>query len=386
MSINLLPAVVLAGPPHSGKSVLAHLLTRELTRAGVPHYLLRAVPDGEGNWFFTGDPGTVRGLRLRHKVGYSAEFVRHMCGVIQQRLLPLLVDIGGFPTSNQLCILQRCTHSILLFRTGQEREAWENQLNGLGLPPLAILRSNQAGEDQLETQEPVITGSISGLERDPTRRSTGRAVACLVQHLTGIFRYEDGYFEKLHLQNAPLPVLTEAELARRIGGTAAGGALWTPGDLAGLAGVLDPAGQALYGRGPVWLAAALGAAVHPWPLALFDVRYGWLQLPELSATPNEMIRYEINRAGGMVWLEAGLPHGFFEPGDLYAPPLPENAGVVFSGALPRWAFAALVRQARPHSRWIGVYDPKLAAAVVVYSRDPAVPVGQVRCQAVGGDG
>ena len=39
---NPLPAVVIGGPPHSGKSVLAYSLTRALRAPSISHYLLRA--------------------------------------------------------------------------------------------------------------------------------------------------------------------------------------------------------------------------------------------------------------------------------------------------------------------------------------------------------
>ena len=49
---NLLPAILIAAPHHSGKSVLAYLLSQHLRDAHVPHILLRAAPDGEGDLFY----------------------------------------------------------------------------------------------------------------------------------------------------------------------------------------------------------------------------------------------------------------------------------------------------------------------------------------------
>jgi CRISPR-associated protein Csx3 len=36
------PAVLIGGPPHSGKSVFVYSLTRALRAARIPHYALRA--------------------------------------------------------------------------------------------------------------------------------------------------------------------------------------------------------------------------------------------------------------------------------------------------------------------------------------------------------
>ncbi|NMD31540.1 MAG: hypothetical protein GYA80_07470, partial [Chloroflexi bacterium] len=143
MRINLLPAIVLAGPPHSGKSVFGYLLANQLKELGIQSYLLRAVPDGEGNWFLEGDRQVVLSLRMKHKTGYSRNFVEHMHGVIANRPLPLIVDIGGLPNHQQIQMLQACTHSILLYREIQELLDWRILLEGVGLLPLAEFQSNR---------------------------------------------------------------------------------------------------------------------------------------------------------------------------------------------------------------------------------------------------
>jgi len=47
--MNQFPALMIGGPPHSGKSVLAYSLTQALRARQIDHYLLRACPDGEGD-------------------------------------------------------------------------------------------------------------------------------------------------------------------------------------------------------------------------------------------------------------------------------------------------------------------------------------------------
>lgn len=124
---NLLPAILLAGPPHCGKSVLAYLLTQRLRERGVAHYLLRAAPDGEGDWFLHGQPNTMRELRLEYKRGFSSSFVHHMSAAVTNRALPLLVDVGGRPQGDQLHILAACSHSILLYRSADELVEWRSR-------------------------------------------------------------------------------------------------------------------------------------------------------------------------------------------------------------------------------------------------------------------
>jgi CRISPR-associated Csx3 family protein len=52
-------------------------------------------------------------------------------------------------------------------------------------------------------------------------------------------------------------------------------------------------------------------------------------------------------------------------------------GVVLSGRLPVWAFAALTHYFHPRP-WVATFDPRLGGGVVVMSHDPAGPaVGDV---------
>ena len=166
MNTNLFPAILLAGPPNCGKSVLAFLLTHRLREMGIAHYLLRAVPDGEGDWFLDGQPEVVQTLRAIHKVGFSSEFIIHMHAAIENRPLPLLVDIGGRPQGEQFGLINACTHSILLYRTEEDRLKWRDYLEKANLLPIAELRSTLDEAESIEARQPHLRGRINGLERD----------------------------------------------------------------------------------------------------------------------------------------------------------------------------------------------------------------------------
>src|SRR5436305_14590468 len=82
-----LPAILMGGPPNAGKSVLTYNLTRELRRRGIPHYVFRASPEIEGDWFLQGDLETVRQIQLgvsdyRHWTDIFRGFV---CGDLGHR-------------------------------------------------------------------------------------------------------------------------------------------------------------------------------------------------------------------------------------------------------------------------------------------------------------
>ncbi len=69
--LDPLPAILIGGPPNAGKSVLLYNLTQALYERGVRHHILRACPDGEGNYFQEGHPVTVSSLRESNKRAWS---------------------------------------------------------------------------------------------------------------------------------------------------------------------------------------------------------------------------------------------------------------------------------------------------------------------------
>jgi CRISPR-associated protein Csx3 len=377
MSTNLMPAIVIAGPPHSGKSVLAFELGRRLQQMGIAHYVLQAVPDGEGRWFMESGPQAGAELRRQAKTEFSSGYVRHMLQVIDGRPAPFLVDSGGAPRGDQFQILRACTHSVLLYRQPQELEPWRAQLAALNLQPVAELQSTLTQQEAITQSAPLLQGLIAGLERQPEARRFGACFEALLQLTAGICHYEAHLLEPLHLAQAPYPALLERELAARLQPPLEGA--WLPERLAEAAAMVQQ-GQslALYGRGPVWLAAALALRAWPRMAAVFDLRYGWVRLPSLRVGSSAELRAELGSWGQAELLEISLPLGWLSKGPLRLPDLQGRGGLVLSGRLPRWAFAALARGVFRQRSWIAVRDARLAdQAVVVHSNSPVIQTGDL---------
>jgi len=97
------PAVVLVGPPHSGKSHLAHALFEQLLPTEPNIYLQRANWDGEGNWFLdleaqNLDGAVISALKKRFKGSPTPTFFESREQVVaelrrQKKLV--MVDVGG---------------------------------------------------------------------------------------------------------------------------------------------------------------------------------------------------------------------------------------------------------------------------------------------------
>lgn len=390
MNTNLFPSILLAGPPNCGKSVLAFLLTHHLRQLGIAHYLLRSAPDGEGDWYLAGQPDVVQTLRAVHKRSYSSQFIVHMHNAIMARPLPFLVDIGGRPQGDQVNLIKACTHSILLYRSEEERLEWRTMLNEARLIPIAELRSTLDGEEIAAERQPYLRGTISGLQRDPEMRKIGLVFGILLELAAGICSYDAASLEQIHLKHAPFPVVNERDLAGRLSVPVEGErTIWSPGHLAHISALIPPSKPlSIYGRGPVWLASALAALTLPESFVIFDARYGWLSPPSLRFL--ESTSSLVNTEGTAdlkikalpfqdqdAWVEIELPGGTLEPYEINLPPFPPQTqgGLVLSGKIPRWLFATLVHHLAPNHAWLAVDDPRLSQAIIVSSNSHSHRVG-----------
>ncbi len=373
------PAVLVGGPPHSGKSVLTYSLSQALRQRGVEHYVLRAAPDGEGDWANEADHELVRTLRFKGE--FDAAFVQSVCQSITQRHLPLLVDAGGRPTPAQERILECGTHAILLAPDEASRAHWRSLATRYGLSIVAELTSDLHGSGRVDEHKPVVRGVISGLERGQT--ATGPAFEALVQRLATLMAWDAEELYRRHESRCPVEtVIHLGRLARTLGlGLEGQQVRWEPDHLPMVLDYLPEATPlALYGRGPNWLYAAVALLAAPAALVQFDPRLGWVQAVSLrvhkpeSAGPLSINAHSI---GNCLLLQISSPVilDYSQIETLCVPPLPPGWGVVLSGKLPLWLYTSLALTYRA-APWVGVYQPQLKRAVVVYSAVSGRTVGE----------
>ncbi len=172
ITANALPAILIGGPPNAGKSVLTYNLTRALRRLDIPHYVFRANPDIEGDWFLQDDQDNVRQLtlsieRYRH---WTDEFRSLVCrDLARRRHLPLIVDLGGLPNEKDHCIFLACRHSILLLKNGTPEDkaisqTWLNFTRADGLDVLAEIESQKMGKSALRSGQVITSGQPTCLD------------------------------------------------------------------------------------------------------------------------------------------------------------------------------------------------------------------------------
>jgi CRISPR-associated protein Csx3 len=412
--MTLYPAVVIGGPPDSGKSVLTYHLSQQLRQRGVQHYVLRANPDGEGDWANESDRELVRSILAPRP--WSPAFVDHVCRGLEKRHLPLLVDMGGRPADWQEAIFDHCTHAILLTPAEDSQAEWLALAQRHNLRLLAVLRSVPAGAEPPSGQasenskgseilslrvtaasgqsaeaslpktpngvEPHLTGVIAGLEWN--RPLVSPTFTTLLDRLARLFAYDPDHLRRSHLLAAPVETAVDLDrLAVSLGVPFQGQkATWQPGHLPALLDYL-PAGKplGLYGRGPNWLYAAAALHAHPASFYQFDPRLGWVAPPQLAFGPPDPtgpLQWQQRPAGRALEYTFYLSQAFLDYDDslhLTVPPLPTSRRLILAGKLPFWLYTglALAYHAAPV---LALYQPQLGR-VVVASRRLTYPVGSL---------
>ena len=370
--VNFLPAVLVGGPPHAGKSVLFYRLTQALRERGVDHYALRACPDGDRNWYYE--------IKLTGE--WPSTFIQSITQALEYRNVPFLVDLGGRPEPSQHCLIHGCTHSILLVREDKPKYArsWQDLVEANNLLPLARLISRKEGKSLITAKSPVLEGIIRGLERDKAKQGAGAGELFdkLVEDIKTLFTSFDlQAIKDSNLKRAPTELVLDVQQELRTFTTTS--TAWEPSMILPLLERLpQQTSLSVYGIGPSWLYAALAAYVEPEPFHLFDPRlpFGWV-LPVAVALDKDVLQREdlhikVMPAQGSAVLKVSFPLDrleYLQPDPLVFPPVPTEQGIIFDGPIPYWLLTALTRIYKAAGvAWIASYYPPLGKAVVVYSR------------------
>ncbi len=149
------PAILIGGPPDSGKSVLANTLRWDLLKKNLNKqiFLHRANWDGQGNWAYeTANQALVKRLVRENEFrihenddtrplipGYfkkNSEDVRNLRELVDL----VLVDVGGKPQPEKMPLIEQCTHYIIISKSPEKIEEW-HEFCQPKLQPLAVIHS-----------------------------------------------------------------------------------------------------------------------------------------------------------------------------------------------------------------------------------------------------
>ncbi|MDX9893500.1 MAG: CRISPR-associated protein Csx3 [Patescibacteria group bacterium] len=271
--------IVVAGPPHSGKSVFLGGLCENLPRSS--RYLFRACPDGEGSWTWRGNGAE----KHRRKGSFSQEIVDWYCQSLAScSLAPIvLVDIGGRTSSENARIVSEggITHGIILAGDRNAVPEWEAFLAQLGVEVVAVLDSDyQGAADSIQQTVPRLEGVVHHLERGEVSVNDRPAIVAVAELILSLAGPELGRNERkegrmlLNGNVISIPALAAALGKNAVERTLPNGKVvqqlcWEGVDLASVAGLLHnqsatfPEVVDIDGAAPAWLVAALVHEVHP---------------------------------------------------------------------------------------------------------------------------
>jgi CRISPR-associated protein Csx3 len=179
---------VIAGDPHSGKSVFVTGLKEACKKAGVYPYIITAAPDGEGSWFqesARNNPDLARKLKEDYKSKFSPEYVQRIHESVKDIQLPnVLIDIGGRVSPENYKICEKADSIIILCPSSGAFGKWEKFAQDLKLEIIAKIISDYSGKEDVVNPGTPLTGSVHHLERgeDIMERPMIKAI---VSKLTG---------------------------------------------------------------------------------------------------------------------------------------------------------------------------------------------------------
>jgi len=146
----LCSALLIVGPPDSGKSVLAHALWQVLLKESPAVYLQRAQWDGEGNWWLELGENTTPDQREAWKAQYKGTLTDRFFPYHAQAILNLrrqqslvLVDVGGKVQPEKQPLLEACSHYLIISSDLQAIAPWHEFCRDRGnLQPVAVIHSS----------------------------------------------------------------------------------------------------------------------------------------------------------------------------------------------------------------------------------------------------
>lgn len=177
-------ALLIVGPPNSGKSVLANTLRMTLDQqfSTYNHYLFRAHWDGEGNHTFeTPNHSLAERLRAENKRKLQHQPDADMLiekffndraqdlANIRQVVDITLVDVGGKPDRAKLPVIQQCTHYWVISNDMGKVNEWHNLCQEANLQPSVVIESVLDDCLDVRQKQPYLELSIGPWQRGQIR-------------------------------------------------------------------------------------------------------------------------------------------------------------------------------------------------------------------------
>lgn len=382
--------IVIAGPPHSGKSVFLGGLCDNLPRDA--RYLFRACPDGEGTWTWKDEKSS----RFRRKGQFTRQQVDWYCEKLRKNNMSpiVLVDIGGRTSDENRRILVEgeVDAAIILAGDLQAVPEWVEFMEECGVEIIATIHSEYNGDTDNDVA-PVM--SVHHLERgeDVSARPTIQKVAEKILSLVSA-EPERAAMAK---ENTMIKEITISKLAEEIGkgevertlpsGKIVSQVCWEGADLVNIARLLHAQEKGavvrIDGAAPAWLVTALVHECHPSavqvnsPDGFIDIG---CQKPGEKSGENLEWKVEDGDDGWIIvtvqQLDPSVP---LDPEDMgtWAPPtLPMGSKIILSGRMPNWGMASIAMSYHGTAKAVALFQPG-TGSTVAWTHSKEVPLGSV---------
>lgn len=387
---------VVAGPPHSGKSVFLQGLCENLPRDS--RYLFRACPDGEGTWLQNhyDRPDVVA---LRRKGQFTKEMVDWYCQSLAGCAMAsiILVDIGGRPSDENSRILTegKVNYGIILAGDEERVPEWETFLESCGVTVIAVVRSDYTGEaDSIQQCSPRLEGSVHFLERGDSTVSTRPAIQAVAELILGLASPSQKEEKMATIVISALAAeLGKVEMERTLpNGKVVKQIVWEGNDLKKIAELLHNKSATLPeivdidGAAPAWLVAALVHECHPRSVRL-NSPDGYIAVgckrPAGEGAGCGWSKTEIGTAGDgrhlikvEFQLDPSVPLAPAALGTITPPEVEMADAIVLSGRGPNWLTASIAMAYHGRAAAVASWQPG-TGATVAWTHVQDVPLGYI---------
>lgn len=273
--------VIIAGPPHSGKSIAENYLRGLLPVEDTMR--IAAQPDGEGDWtqkLYEQNPELAR--ELRAKGSFTRENVDKWKSQIRNTDSRFaLIDVGGVvsPENEEIC--NEANAMIIVSSDETKNAEWVDLANRTGLNILAVLHSTLEPRQEWFVKTPnkewENEGLVVGLDRGKFKESqTLRSLASyMLEKVPERVEQESMEHERIGVEDIAEMIGKKEEEIILPGREPIKGLNWKPEELKEvyirLQGLSEKGGSFLVdGRAPQWLVVNIVHAMHPNRVALAD--------------------------------------------------------------------------------------------------------------------